>query len=471
MRVLFFAHDLLTAPLGICYLSSVAKGLGHSTDVCVLTEEDPVDLARRYKPDVLAYSLTSGYHERYLRLNERLKRLLPDAVSIVGGPHPTFFPEVIERDGVDVVVIGEGEAAFGDFLTCVERGIAYTHVPNLWVDTGEGVVRNALRPLVQDLDRIAFPDRTLYARHFRNMILKTPFVLTGRGCPYHCSYCFNHAYNRLYSSEKRIVRRRSVENVIAELEAILARFPVEIFIFQDDCFVLNPRWVRSFCEAYAERIRKPFHCHLRANLVTPEVTRNLAGAGCISIKMAIESADDEIRNTVLRRGMTRGQMRRACALVRQAGIRLVTQNIIGNPGETIEGAMETLRFNVACRPHYAFVTLLQPYPRTDIGEYARKAGLLEGPPEVPETFFARTTLRIPERERMERLRKLFPLAVESRVLRRVLPVLLRLPLNGLWGLLDKVWKGYCIKHRELPYRLTLREYFLSLRQYVASSYY
>ncbi len=471
MRILFFAHDLLTMPLGICYLSSIAKSLGHRTDVCVLTEDDPLDLARRFRPDVLAYSLTSGYHERYLRVNARLKEVFPDAISIVGGPHATFFPEVVERDGVDVVVVGEGETAFQEFLTCVGNGADYTRVANLWTKTRDGIVMNPVRPLTQDLDRIPFPDRDLYTRHFRNMILKTPFVMTGRGCPYRCSYCFNHAYNRLYAFEKRIVRRRSVRNVLDELKDILWRFPVEVFIFQDDCFILSPGWVREFCAAYRTEIRKPFHCHLRANLVTPEIVRSLASAGCLSVKMAIESSDDEIRNTVLRRGMTREQMLRACRLLREAGIRLVTQNMIGNPGETFEGALDTLRFNVMCRPHYAFVTLLQPYPRTDIGEYARRAGLLEGPTDLPETFFARTTLRIPDREKTERLRKLFPLAVESKVVRRLLPGLLRLPVDGLWALLDKLWKGYCIKHRELPYRLTLREYFLSLRQYVASSYY
>jgi anaerobic magnesium-protoporphyrin IX monomethyl ester cyclase len=471
MRILFFAHDLLTMPLGISYLSSIARSLGHRTDVCVLTEDDPVDLAGRFRPDVLAFSLTSGYHDRYLRLNERLKKVLPDAISVIGGPHATFFPEVIERDGVDVVVVGEGEDAFRELITCIERGADYTAVPNVWAKTRDGVARNPVRPLIQDLDRIPFPDRALYARHTRNMILKTPFVMTGRGCPYQCSYCFNHAYNRLYSFEKRIVRRRSVKNVLEELKDVLSHFPVEIFIFQDDCFILNPSWVREFCAAYGREIRKPFHCHLRANLVTSEIVQSLARAGCLSVKMAIESSDDDIRNRVLRRGMSREQMLEACRLLRESGIRLVTQNIIGNPGETLDGALETLRFNTLCRPQYAFVTLLQPYPRTDIGEYARRAGLLEGPASVPETFFARTTLRIPDRERMERLRKLFPVAVESRLVLRLLPGLLKLPLDGLWALIDKLWKGYCIKHRELPYHLSLREYFLSLRQYVASSYY
>jgi radical SAM superfamily enzyme YgiQ (UPF0313 family) len=471
MRILFFAHDLLTVPLGICYLSSIAKQRGHSTDVCVLTEDDPLEMARRFEPDVLAYSLTTGYHERFLQLNERLKQELPRATSIIGGPHATFFPEVVGREGVDVIVVGEGEGAFSDFLRCIERGESIRGIENLWISTNGDVVRNPVRPLIQDLDGIPFPDRDLYRRHFGRMILKTPFVITGRGCPYRCSYCFNHAYNRLYSFERKVVRRRSVANVIAELRGVAERFPVEIFIFQDDCFILAPEWVKEFCRSYRAEIARPFHCHLRANLVTEEIVRALADAGCISVKMAIESADDEIRNTVLKRGMSKEQMLQACRLVRRAGIRLVTQNIIGNPGETLEGALETLRFNARCSPHYAFVTMLQPYPRTDIGEYARQAGLLEGPPSVPETFFGGSTLRIPDRSKMQRLRRLFPLAVEFPVIRRLLPILLRVPLDGLWALLDKLWKGYCVKHRELPYRLSLREYVHSLRQYVASSYY
>jgi hypothetical protein len=189
--------------------------------------------------------------------------------------------------------------------------------------------------------------------------------------------------------------------------------------------------------------------------------------------MAIESADDHIRNDVLKRGMSTEQILQAAHLVKEAGIVLVTQNILGNPGETIDQAFATLDLNLQCKPSYAFATLLQPYPRTEIGDFARAQGLLEtGHAALDhESFFDRSILSIEHRSRMERIRMLFPLAVEWPLARRLLPVLSRLPLNPLYAAADKLWKGYAVKHREMPYRLTLGEYLRSLRTYLATGYY
>jgi len=475
MRILLVVHDCLTMPLGAGYLGAVARHAGHEVRLGVMLHDDIVELARSFGADLVGFTATTGFHTRYLALARSLKAAMPSVMVVMGGAHPTFFPEVIDRNpALDAICIGEGEEAFAEFLDALNSGRDHTTTGNFWVRvSGNGVVRNPLRPRIENLDDIPFPDRTLWHPYARRMTLKTPFVMAGRGCPYRCSYCFNHAYNRLYAFDGRMVRRRSVDNVIAELRQLKADTPVQLVVFQDDIFILDPDWIREFSPRYRAQIAIPFHCHLRANLVTEEIVSALAEAGCVSVKMAIESADDGIRNDLLKRGMTREQILRATALVRDAGIVLVTQNILGNPGETITQAVETLRLNIHCKPSYAFATLLQPYPRTEIGEYAREHGVLMGDPSEADhpSFFDRSMLRLEDRERMERLRMLFPLVVEWPALLRALPLLLSLPLGGLYGIADKLWKGYAVKHREMPYRLSIREYLNSLRAYFSSSYY
>ncbi|MBN1425000.1 radical SAM protein [Candidatus Fermentibacteria bacterium] len=475
MKVVLVVHDCLTMPLGAGYLGAVARAAGHEVRLGVLLHDDIVSLARSWGADVVGFTATTGFHLKYLALARALKQAIPSLTVVMGGAHPTFFPEVIETtEALDAICMGEGEEAFVEFLDTLEEGNDPTRIRNFWVRTpAQGIIRNPLRPRIQNLDSIPFPDRTLWHPYSNRMTLKTPFVMAGRGCPFRCSYCFNHAYNQLYDFDGRMIRRRSVDNVMTELRKLKESYPVELVVFQDDIFILDPEWVADFSRRYRSEIGVPFHCHLRANLVTKEIVTALAEAGCVSIKMAIESADDEIRNTLLKRGMSREQIIEATTMVRDAGIVLVTQNILGNPGETIEQAMETLKLNIQCKPGYAFATLLQPYPRTEIGDYVKQHGLVLGDPSNAEhtSFFHRSLLRLPDRTRMERLRMLFPLIVEWPGLLRILPLLLRLPLSRVYALTDKIWKGYAVKHREMPYRLTIREYLSSLRSYFSSSYY
>ena len=474
MNILFVVHDCLTVPLGIGYLGAVAKEAGHTVRIGTLLYDNIPSLAAEINVDMVGFTATTGYHHRYLAMAKQIKESNPGILTVMGGAHPTFFPEDLERHPyLDAVCRGEGEEAFVEFLDAVSSGRDHTKVNNFWVRDGGTIHRNPLRPRIRNLDDIPFPDRSLWHPYERLMHFKTPFVMTGRGCPYRCSYCFNHAFNELYAFDDRLIRRRSVDNVIAELSHLKQTYPVELVVFQDDIFILDRSWVLEFCRRYQTEINIPFHCHLRANLVDEEIIEALASSGCISIKMAIESADDHIRNAILKRGMSREQILTATRLVREAGIVLVTQNILGSPGETFDQAIETLKLNVECRPGYAFATLLQPYPKTEIGEYARSEGLLSCDDEQFNhgSFFDKTILKIPRRKHMERLRMLFPLAIEFGAIRAMLPFLVRIPINPVYGLMDKLWKGFAVKHREMRYSLTFREYIRSLRTYFSTGYY
>ncbi len=467
-------HDLLTIPLGIGYLSAVVKNLGHEVETAVLNERDLFDTASSFEPDVIAFGSTTGFHNSYLRVNRMLRERF-DAVSVMGGAHPTFFPEVIEEDDLlDFIVRGEGEAAFPDLVRAVSESSDPSMVGNLRFMREGKPVSTPMLPLIDDLDTIPFPDRTMLDRYGSRLNTRTAFVITGRGCPFDCSYCFNHAYRELYGGTGKAFRRRSVENVLAEIEEIRGHYNrLEMIIFQDDIFIIDPDWVFDFCRSYRERIGIPFHCHLRANLVSRDLARALSDAGCVSVKMAIEAADDRLRNEVLNRGMSRETIVEACDAVKEAGIVLVTQNILGIPTSTLEDDLATLTLNLRCRPDFAFATLMQPYPGTRISEFCMEQGLLEdaAAEHVSDSFFDRSVIALPDRIKRERLRKLFALAIEFPLLRRLLGRLIGLPLGRLYDLMDKVWKGYCIKHREFPYSLTAREYISSLYSFFRSKYY
>lgn len=474
MRILFLTHDLITVPLGVSYISSVARNAGHEVTAAVLNERDLPETAGRFSPDVIAFGCTTGFHRKYLEAVREIRESV-DALTVMGGSHPTFFPEVLEEsEELDFIIRGEAEDSFIQLLEALDGERGLESVGNLVYRKDGATVHNPLLPLREDLDSIPFPDRDLLDRYSNRLNRRAVFVITGRGCPYDCSYCFNHAYKELYSGLGRMCRRRSVENVLQEIEELGRSNPqLQMIVFQDDIFVLDREWVLDFCREYPVRVGLPFHCHLRANLVDREIAARLREAGCVSVKMAIESASDRLRNGILNRNMSRETILEACRAVRDAGIVLVTQNILGIPTGTMQDDLDTLDLNCSIRPDFAFATLLQPYPRTAIGRFCVEKGFMraEEADSAPDSFFNCSILDIPDRTERERLRKLFALAIEFPMLRDALEELVTLPLDPLYDLMDKLWKGYCIKQREFPYKLTAGEYLRSVITYFRSRYY
>ena len=471
MRIMFIIHDIIMEPLGVTYLSSVLKRAGHQTRLVAITQGDLFDVVDAFKPELLGYSLSTGYEQRFFDINLELKKRY-NALSVFGGAHPTFFPEMIEQPGVDAVCLGEGELALAEFVEALDDGKLPTDVANFWVKDNGTIHRNPVRPLVEDLDTIPFPDREIFCHYAGKHQIKTMFMIATRGCPYDCSYCFNHAYRELYAGKGKAVRSRSVENVIQEALELKQRYRPEIILFQDDTFILSQDWVLEFSKEYKDRVGIPFHCHFRANLVTEEIAGALHDAGCISIKMAIECIDDHVRNDILRRNLSFEELDRACAIVKKSGIKLVTQNILGTPGSSLDIDLATLRFSMKHRPSYAYATLLQAYPKTWICDYAKKHGYLEQDAEdYPASFFDRSMLNIPDKRKIERLRTLFALAVEFHFLYPLLRFLVRLPIEHISTLLDKLWRGYCIRHRIFPYSITIREYFHTIKVFLKTRWY
>ena len=107
MKVLFILKSFIIEPLGIMYLSAAVKAAGHKTDL-VRISNDLEKKLDEFNPDIVAYSVMTGDQYLYLNLNQSLKRT-HQFLSVFGGPHPTFFPEKIKEDGINIVCRGEGE--------------------------------------------------------------------------------------------------------------------------------------------------------------------------------------------------------------------------------------------------------------------------------------------------------------------------------------------------------------------------
>jgi radical SAM superfamily enzyme YgiQ (UPF0313 family) len=478
LHLLFIVKEIDNEPQGILLISSLLKQAGHQVSLVVATEEDPLDAALRLRPDLVGYTVYTGPHNWYLDLNQRIRAQLPGVFSIFGGPHPTFFPEIIEREGVDGICIGEGEFATLDLMNVLRRdshgvGLPDPSVANWWFKLNGDIVRNPLRPLLADaeLDELPFSDRELlYAAHKQSRRTKIKPFITGRGCPYNCAFCFNKAYSDLYGGKGRRFRRRSPGNVICELQEVASRYDTRFVLFMDDTFILQDRWLEEFMGRYRAEVGLPFWCQVRANLVTDAKIALFKDAGCASVSFGLEAGNDRLRNAVLNRDMSREEILGAAETLRRHNVAFMTNNMLGLPTGSLETDFETLALNAECRPAYANVFLFQPYPKTALGEWAYREGWMMGSfDDLSGSVSDDTVIKFgseDERKRIENLQKLFALGVEFPWLLPLIRRLIRLPSNQLFWLIYKLWKGWAIKNRMFPFKMTPREYLDSALYYM-----
>jgi len=289
---------------------------------------------------------------------------------IVGGPHATFFPEVINDESVDIICVGEGEDAIIELVNKLKKGEDITKIKNLWVKKDGKIYKNPIRHAIENLDSIPYADRDIYRKYSLFRDQNVDVFMSGRGCPYNCTFCFNKGYNELYKGKGKVLRRRSVPSIIDEIKkAISNNKKVNYIVFYDDTFILGEKeWFNEFFRRYKNEVNLPFSATVRANLVNDEIINMLKTAGCNSVKMGIESADPYIRNTILKKGITNEQIIDAVKIIKKNKLKFQFFNILGAPGENINTALDTYELSYKLHPQHAWCSLMHPFPGTELNE-------------------------------------------------------------------------------------------------------
>lgn len=477
-KVLFVEKQVDYEPQGIMSMSAVLKQAGHDVQLAIAAQEDPLAIAREFQPDIVGYSSMTGSQRYYLDLNRKIKATLGGKVhSIIGGPHPTFFPDIVQEYGVDSICIGEGEGPLLDLANSIANdGLKKVRpdIFNLWMKVDGEIVKNPVRPLIHDLSSLPMSDRPLvYDKHVYTRNSPIKHFMGSRGCPYQCTYCFNHAYYQIYKREKR-GHQRDVDHLCDEINWVAQNYRLEQVIFLDDLFIIFQDWLEEFAEIYPKRVGIPFFCNVRANLITPEKVALLKKAGCTTVSMGIEAGNDRIRNELLKRKMSKETMIDAGRLIRDAGIHLSATNILGVPTGTLEDDLSTMKLNSDSRISYAHAFLFQPYPGTELGQYAEQNGFMDGTyDDIGEIAWDSSIMIFQsedEKRQIENLQRWFAIGVEWPWLTPLIRQLVKAPrsrsIDGTYWMIEKLWRGYAIKSRIHPHKLSFKEFVTTVRHFM-----
>ena len=448
MRVLFVQDDIFRSQ-GVMILSALLKQNNHDCDILIQTfHKDLIKEIFEYNPDVICFSLLTTKYNWFCDIAKMIKKE-KDIPIVVGGPHPTFFPEMIEEYFVDYVCIGEGEFAIKDLLEAIYKNKDTSKIKNIWTKKNGKIIKNDVRKLIEDLDKLPWPDITLYEKYSYFKNLNVYSIVSGRGCPYNCSFCFNKKYNELYKNKGKIIRRKSVDQLIKEIKYLISKNKkINYLIFEDDDFLLaSKNWLKDFFQKYKSSINLDYGINARANSVNENSIKYLKKTGCHSIRMGLESADPYIRESILKKQITNEQVIKASKLIKNCGIKLQIYHILGNPTETTEKALNTYEFSKDINPTNCWCSLLHPYPGTEIMDIVKKYGLVDENIFINfnKSFFKISPLNLQDRKEIINLQKLFQFGNILRIPRRVMRYLIKLPNNLLYDFIFKITYGFAIK--------------------------
>ena len=372
-------------PLSFGYLAAYARkyleGLEFKildAEAIGLTYRDIRERILDYNPHVVAITTPTPAVKHVYKIARNTKEIESNIHVVLGGIHPSVMPErtLKECSAIDFIVVGEGEDTFYRLLKVLRSNLDQLEdIEGLCLNRNGKIFKTAKRNLIKSLDSIPFPARDLYELDlYQSAPTKkvsdenaTP-ILTSRGCPYNCIHCPSK------NIWHRVVRYRSADNVVQEIEECVYKYNLREFNFFDDTFTINKKRVIDICNRIKKREMRIFWiCFARTDAIDDELIQHMKSAGCKKISFGLESGDQKTLD-LMRKKTTIDMGRKAVQTVRRYGIPVHASFMLGNVGETEASIKKTINFATNLDLDNATFFITTPFPGTDLYEIGKKLG-------------------------------------------------------------------------------------------------
>ncbi len=356
---------------GVAILVSIIKKMGFSPDFRIIYGDAEIDsIGKDY--DLAFISTFSGMADVAEKLSSDLKKRSPKTYIVMGGVHATVAPfDAIKTEGIDAIVVGEGEFAIQEILKKFKNR-DFSHIPGIFLKD-----RNYFNPpAFINLNDIPFPDREIFNQksilHKYGSIVGAEFM-AGRGCPYSCTYCINATLNDLY--KRKHIRLKSPDYLISEIRDFISRYgKPQLLGFHDDIFPFDTDWLDEFLTLYKKHINIPFWANTRVGIINKKLLKRYKETGCIRLHLGVETANEKLRKEILKRDMTNEQIIDTFRMIKDHGIKTLAFNMFGIPYETEETILETISLLKIIKPFRTIISLFTPFPGTELYNICKREG-------------------------------------------------------------------------------------------------
>jgi len=364
-------------PLGLACIAAYMEQHGYRVDILdgMVESVTPEEVARRTRDYDLA-GITSTTFQVLLAYGvlREIRRINPSLPIVIGGAHVSSVPiEPLAMGLADFSVIGEGEEALLQIIRAIENGSDFRAIKGVALRRGDRIESPDGAGMMPDLDALPLPARHLLPMpRYRTSAVRTrrfpaASMMTSRGCPMRCSFCYN---NQGYRSRVRLL---SAERIVAEMRHLVAQYGIREIHFWDDNFLGSKARIRELCARIAaEGMGVPFDCEATINAFDADLLRRLKQAGLFSVSYGIESGNQRMLDQI-HKHTTVARIREVVRETKRIGLDVRGYFMFGFPSETGAEMRETIAFANSLGLTDATFSLLVPLPGTEDYEKVKDA--------------------------------------------------------------------------------------------------
>lgn len=332
-----------------------------------LTIEKFVEKVGEFSPDYIFLETSYPSYNIDKKTIGKLKKQVNAKIGIFG-PDATARGEFLMKDckEIDFVIVGEWDYT----ITEISSGKDAKKIKGIYYRDGEKIKKTEKRNLIANLDELPFPARHLYPiNSYQEPINYRPqfLISTSRGCPFGCSFC---VYPQTISGIG--FRKRSVKNVINEIEFLIEKYGARVINIEDDTFTVDVKRVEEICNEIIKRKIKIFwQCYSSVNIQDFAMYKKMKKAGCEMVRFGVESASFAAQKHA-HKNLSVEKIKNGFSLAKKAGLKTFGTFTFGLPGETKESINETIKLAIELNPYAVQFSYIVAYPGTILYEEAKK---------------------------------------------------------------------------------------------------